>query len=61
MVGEQEEFHFTEEDMSSNRAGQQSRGVEQRCETWWADMAISLALGELLSRAPSAGCDWTEG
>jgi hypothetical protein len=28
-VGEREGFHVTEEGVSSNRAGQQSRGVEQ--------------------------------
>lgn len=60
MVGEQEGVHFTMEDYGSNRAEQQRRGVEQRCETWWAGMAISLALRELLSRARQAGYDWTK-
>lgn len=58
MVGEQEGFHFTAEDWSSNRAKQRSRVVEQRSETWWAGMAISLAWRELRRIAVACSSKW---
>lgn len=58
MVGEQEGFHLTADRSSSNRAEQQRRGVEQRCATWWAGMAISLAWRELRRIAVACSSKW---